>query len=666
MPHNHPLSRAVALLLILVPHARAQGSDGAQPSQDLTELSLEDLMNVEVEVTSASRHAQPLAKTPAAIFVLTADDIRRSGASSVPEALRSVPGVDVARLDANRWAVSIRGMNNQFANKLLVLVDGRSVYTPLFSGVWWDTMDPPLEDIERIEVIRGPGAALWGANAVNGIINVITKSAAETQGAYAQGTIGTEDRFLGYARYGGATKDGHWRVWAKYLDRDASRESSGNDGSDDWSMFRTGFRVDRALSERDTWTISGDAHTGVINNRYDVAAPAPQYFTSGPASEDVWGAVVQSRWVRKLSETSDFALQASLEHTDRDLVHFAEKRTTANFDFQHRLQLGEVQDFTWGLAARTTYAETTDTFVLSWRDNHRTDSVFSAFAQDEIALAKDLWTLTLGARLEHNDFTGLELQPNARILFTPNERDTWWASVSRAVRTPSQADQDVTFPQAVIPGAPDQIITSQGNPELDSEVLEAAEIGYRTRFGERVSVDTTAFLNHYSNLIVAEQGAPFFSGGSIIVPFVNQNVASADSYGFELTADWTPVDDTRISLTFSTQRIQVDTHDSASPAAAEAGDSLPENQGHLRLQHDFGASVDGDVMLSYVDHLTGTLVDHYWRLDSRLEYRPDAHRSFAVGVQNLLHQHEVEYGPGTFSPSNQMEVALYLQASWSF
>lgn len=661
-----PLIRVVAFVSMLASAANAQAPDGTHPTQDLTELSLEDLMNVEVQVTSASRHAEPLAKTPAAVFVLTADDIRRSGATSVPEALRFVPGVEVARLDSNRWAVSIRGMNSQFVNKLLVLVDGRSVYTPLFSGVWWDTMDPPLEDIERIEVIRGPGAAMWGANAVNGIINVITKSAAETQGAYAAATIGNQDRLLGFARYGGATKNTHWRVFVNFADRSASRAANGEDGSDEWSRFNTGFRVDRDLDERDTLSISGSAFRGVVDNLYSLAAPAPQYVSSGAHRTDLWGAELQSRWTRKLSSTSDLSIQASLEHTDRDLFVFTEARTTADLEFQHRFPISANSDLTWGLQARTTYAETTGSFLVAWRDEHRGESILSAFAQNETVLSKDRWTLTTGARIDHNEFTGFELQPNVRLLFTPNDRETWWASVSRAVRTPAQSDQDLTFVQAVVPGAPDQLITAQGNPDLESETVQAAELGYRTRLGDRVSLDATAFVNHYEDLLVYEPGTPFVSGGNVIVPFVAQNRTSANSYGFELSATWTPVDDTRLSATLSTQRIQVDTHDSTAPGVDPAGKDLPENQVGLRLQHDFGSRIDGDVMLAYVDHLTESAVDHYWRLDARLEYRPDSQRSFAVGIQNLLHENQVEFSDGPFGPSNETVLAIYVRASWSF
>src|SRR6185295_10751788 len=258
VPPMHPSisTGALACVLLLSRQASAQepAAQAPLPQQDLTELSLEELLNLEVTVTSAARHEQPLSKTPAAIFVLSADDIRRSGATSIPEALRLVPGVNVARLDSNRWAVTIRGFNGQFANKLLVLVDGRSVYTPLFSGTWWDVADVPLEEIERIEVIRGPGAALWGANAVNGIINIITKPASQTQGDFASTTVGTQDRFLGYLRRGGELEDGHWRAWINYTNRGPLDLASGSEGGDQWDLVRAGFRADHAPAGPDRWS----------------------------------------------------------------------------------------------------------------------------------------------------------------------------------------------------------------------------------------------------------------------------------------------------------------------------------------------------------------------------------------------------------------------------
>lgn len=664
-----PFPRIGALLLALWMPCASAAQDPqkpAPPPQDLTELSLEDLMNVEVTVTSAARHAEPLSKTPAAIFVLTSEDIRRSGATSIPELLRLVPGVNVARLDSNRWAVTIRGFNDQFANKLLVLVDGRSVYTPLFSGTWWDTLDVPLEEIERVEVIRGPGAALWGANAVNGIINIITKDAAVTQGNQLAVTVGDMDRLLGYARHGGELDDGHWRTWVRYSNRAGLEQQNGQEGQDEWELLHAGFRIDRAPNARDHWMISGDAYAGFVDGTLGVAAPPPQYAFNGANSTDVWGANVQSRWTRSYGARDELALQGFLEHTDRTLSIFAEGRSTLGFDLQRRSPLSERQDLTFGAAFRESFSVTEDSFNLSWRDNRRLDTMASVFAQDEIVLEPGRWKLTLGAKLEYDTYSGFAPQPDLRLLYTPDERQTWWASASRALRTPSQAEQDVTAVVRVVPGPPDQYIEYQGNRNVEPETLDAFEIGYRVRPAESVALDATAYYNHYRDLIVYEPGTPFLSGANLIVPLVATNKPEADSYGAELAADWSPDENSRLSLAWTLQKVQVDPHGSQAPDAQDPEGLMPESQVRLRGEHDFGDKVSLDSTLYRIERLQTGSIPGYWRLDASLEYHPDAHRSFAFGAQNLFHDDAPEFGPSTFNPSNRMEAGVYFRASWSF
>ncbi|MBK7643489.1 MAG: TonB-dependent receptor [Planctomycetes bacterium] len=644
----------------------AQDPPGDPPQRDLTELSLEELMNVEVVVTSAARHETSLWKTPAAIFVLSADEIRRSGATSIPEALRGVPGVSVARLDSNRWAVSIRGFNGQFANSLLVLVDGKSVYTPLFSGTWWDTLDVPLDDIERIEVIRGPGAALWGANAVNGIINIITKPAASTQGERASVTIGTYDRFLGYLRHGGELEDGHWRAWMSYSNHGPLDDAAGGDGSDEWDLFHAGFRVDRSLTEHDDWTLWGDAYNGFVDGKVDVAVPAPQYSFVGAAPTDVWGANLQSRWTHRFGERDEASILGYLDHQSRRLLVFGEERTSAGFDYQRRQPLSDRQDFTYGAALRGSYSATEDSFQIAWRDDRRFDSVFSAFAQDEIVLEPERWKLVAGAKLEHDDYAGWNLQPDLRVLYTPSERQTWWASVSRAVRTPSQAEQDLRAVFAIVPGAPDEVYEYIGDRNVEPETLDALQLGYRVRPSEHVSFDATVYLHHYSDLIFYEPGTPFVSGTDLIVPLTATNMPSANAYGFELATEWTPAEETRLSLAWTAQKTQVDPRGSVAPDVRDPEGKTPQNQVRLSLQRDFDEHFSTQCALSWTDRLTTDSVPAYWRADVSLDYRPDAQRTFSLGLQNLFHDDGMEFGPSTFNPSNRVDTALYLRASWSF
>jgi len=662
-----PLPTGALLFALIIPSpAYAQGPGESPPSRDLTELSLEELMNVEVVVTSAARHEQNLSDTPAAIFVLSAEDIRRSGATSIPEALRLVPGVSVARLDSNRWAVTIRGFNGQFANKLLVLVDGRSVYTPLFSGTWWDVADVPMEDIARIEVIRGPGAALWGANAVNGIINIITKPAAETQGDYAATTIGTHDRFLGYLRHGGELDDGHWRAWINYTNRGPMDDASGEEGDDQWDVFRAGFRADHAPAGPDRWSFSGDAYAGYIGGKIAVAAPPPQYAFVGSDPADVFGGNLQGRWTHSYGERDEFSLLGYLDFTSRKLSVFDEQRTTANLDFQRRVPLSARQDLTFGAALRESYSVTQDSFAIAWRDNQRLDTMFSTFAQDEIVLEPERWKLTLGAKLEYDDLSCWNLQPDLRLLYTPDEHQTWWAAASRAVRTPSQAEQDVRAIVSVIPGAQDQYVEYLGSREVQPETMDAFQLGYRTRPCEQVSIDATTFYNHYRDLIVYEPGLPFVSGGNVIVPLTATNLPEAHAYGLELATDWLPREDTRLSLAWTAQKTQVITHGSTAPDAKDPEGTTPEEQVRLRLQRDFDSKWRTDCTLYWVDRLSANNTPSYWRADLVLEYRPDARSSFALGVQNLFHNDQFEYGPSTFNPSNRIDLAFFLSATWSF
>ncbi|MCE9595298.1 MAG: TonB-dependent receptor [Planctomycetes bacterium] len=660
------LASAVVVAFASFGVAHAQDVVASAQPTDLSELSLEELLNVEVVVTSASRHEQSLMNTPAAIFVISAEDIQRSGLTELPEVLRLAPGVDVARLDSSRWAVSIRGFNEQFATKLLVLVDGRSVYTPLFSGVFWDMLDMPLEEIERIEVIRGPGAALWGANAVNGIINIITKSASQTTGAFVSATAGDQDRFLGYARQGAASEHGHWRVWTRWADRGPTGDPAGGDHDDAWHHARFGFRSDFEVGARDAWTLEGDGYAGEIDSPLTAAAPPPQYTTSATDRIDVWGANVQSRWTRTLGERDELSLQAYVDVEDRNQSLFVERRATLGVDFQRRVPLSERQDLTWGAALRVSHSAIEDTFVLAYRDNDRTDALFGAFVQDEVTLVPDRWILTAGTKVEQADQSGFNVQPNLRLLYTPSERQSWWCAVSHAVRTPSQSEQDVELVSSITPGAPDQSVVFFGDRDVDPETVDALELGYRARPSERVTLDATLFLNHYRDMIEFGLGTPFFDGTQIIVPLRARNAASADAYGAELVADWVPIDDTHLSLAWSLEKLQVDTSDSTTPNPGEAEGRAPESQWRLRLQHDFDAKLRGEATLWRVDQLATDAIPAYWRLDCGLQYRAGAERSFGVGVQNIFHDGESEFGPSLFNPTSEVRTAFYLRMAWSF
>ena len=414
------------------------------------DLPLEDLLSM--EVTSVSKKKQRLTEAAAAVFVITQEDIRRSGVTSIPEALRLAPGLQVAKIDANKWAISSRGFNTQFVNKLLVLIDGRSVYTPSYSGVYWDAQDTLLEDIDRIEVIRGPGATLWGANAVNGVINIITKQAGDTQGGLMVASAGNEEKVIAGLRYGAElNKNTHGRLYLKFNERDSSYAPGLDDeAGDDWKSLRGGFRIDSQPSDKDRWTVQGDVYEAdenqTLNLWRDPSDPsnlnfAPFYLDANTADEiESSGWNLLTRWDHLLSNTSNITLQLYYDHTKRAENFLLQEQDTLDIDFQHQLEVFGNHDLVWGLGYRHIEDEFSNTYIVAFLPDSGSSDLFSAFLQDEIELLPDRLRLTLGSKFEQNDFTGFEVQPSARLIWLPTERSTLWGSVSRAVRTPSRLE----------------------------------------------------------------------------------------------------------------------------------------------------------------------------------------------------------------------------------
>ncbi len=457
-PWPHMAHWVIRLLLVTASLTLTCSAVSAERSNgvDLTELSIEEVL--QLEVTSAAKKPQKLANTAAAIFAITADDIRRSGATSIPEALRMVPGLQVARIDANKWAITSRGFNGRFANKLLVLIDGRSVYTPSFSGVYWEVQDTLLADVDRIEVIRGPGAALWGANAVNGIINIITKHARDTRGSLLTAGAGTEERGFGSLRYGTALSDAAFlRFYAKYFNRDSSVDPEGQDTSDAWEMVRSGLRLDWQLTDHDDLTVQGDVYHGDAAQTLSLPSFLPPFRERRTVDIDWAGGNLLARWQHRFSELSNLTLRAYYDRTDRDEKDIIrETRDTFDLDVQHQFSWGSRQDIIWGLGYRFTDDKFTSSPFITIQPNSRSQHLFSAFVQDDITLIKDRLHVILGSKFEHNDYTGFEIQPTARLLWTPHKRHTVWTSISRAVRTPSRGDNDTLTNQRILPpGTPE-------------------------------------------------------------------------------------------------------------------------------------------------------------------------------------------------------------------
>ena len=668
---NYKAFCAAALVLFSTALLAEDQKTNAPPA-DLTHLSLEELMNV--EVTSVSKRAEKLSVAPAAISVITADEFRRSGATSIPEALRLVPGMEVARGDAHNWAISARGFNDLFANKLLVLMDGRSVYTPLFSGVYWDTQDTLWEDIERIEVIRGPGATLWGANAVNGVINIITRSAKDTQGLLLTGGGGTEEQGFAAVRYGGKLGDNaYYRVYAKYFNRDDQVLPDGSDSNDRWNMERGGFRIDWDATSEDHFTLQSDLYSGRLNQTYFLPAPNPPYAQTNQARLNVEGGNALGRWSHTISERSDLKFQVYYDRTVRDGPVLDEDRDTFDIDLQHHFLLGERQNIVWGAGYRVSFDELDNTYTVAFNPDQRSIQLFSLFAQDEIKLAPDHLHLTLGSKLEHNDFTGFEYQPSGRMSWTPTDRQTIWASVSRAVRTPSRAEEDIQLrqlPSAAQAQAGVQQILFQGNPDFQSEKLLAYEAGYRWRPLDRISLDVTAFYNDYRHLRSLEPAGLQIGPPGAPVTFIARanNKLHGETYGIEFAPSWQVTDWWRLQAAYTFLEMQLHRDAGSADTASELDEGRnPRHQFSLRSSMDLPHDVELDWAVRYVESLPAIPVPGYVAVDARLAWRPLQNLELAIIGQNLLDDRHPEF-QSQFIPTERTEVqhSVYGKVTWRF
>lgn len=634
---------------------------------DLLNSDLEDLGKADVvvpafneEVTTVSRRESTIGKSPAAVYVITSEMIRRSGVRSIPEALRLAPGVNVARVDANKWSISIRGFNQRFANKLLVQIDGRTVYTPLFAGTFWDVQDVLLDDIDRIEVIRGPGGTLWGANAVNGIINVITKSSKDTIGLFAQAGVGPERAFSG-GRIGGQVGDLTWRAYGKWFDRD-NAYSPVIPAGDQWHIARGGFRMDWTPNDSDTITLQGDYYDGDASQRQVSPLTGPPFFRIGPENQLLAGGNVLWRWNRKIDDETDWTLRFYYDRTERNLIPngFRDDRDTVDIDFQNRFQAGPSQSIVYGFGYRNSRDNIrNNSTALKFFPAKRSDDIFSTFVQDEINVIDEFMKLTIGSKFSWNDYTGFEYQPSVRVLVTPSERQTVWASVSRAVRVPSRTSDDLyllTAPSST-PVFP-TFMTVLGNRATVAEELLAFEAGMRSAPTDEFFWDLAFFFNQYENLESFEMGAPGFDpiSGLVTVPLTFNNALDAKSVGFEMATSLKLHEQWNVRSGYSYLRLFADPGPTAySGAAGDEGES-PRNQFFCHSSIDLGSDWEFDLMSRYVDHLPTPGISSYLQMDSRLAWSPTENLDFAIVGRNLLDSSQPEFGNDTFTGAFATEV----------
>ena len=620
---NLPVRVLVAFALVLdaAPALALQRVAAA----DLADLDLEQLTRI--TVTSVSRRAEPLIEAAASLYVITQDDIRRSGATSIPEALRLAPNLHVARADTQQYAITARGFNNVLANKMLVLIDGRTVYTPLFSGVFWEAQDLVLADIERIEVISGPGATLWGANAVNGVINIITYPAGRTQGQYAYVGGGNLEQG-GAVRHGGAFgADGRYRVYAKYFERDARHTIDGVDVGDNSRMLGGGGRADWG-SGADAFMVQGDAYQGDVDR-------SPE--------RDFSGQSVVGRWTRTLAGGSSLRAQAYYDRTRRRHENtFMEDLRTLDFEVQHASKPFVNHDLVVGGGYRRSRDRVENSDAQAFLPPETTLSWSNLFAQDEIAIARGV-SVTVGAKAEHNPYTGTEWLPSIRLAWRPRAERLVWGALSRAVRAPSRIERDL-----FIPGRPPFVLA--GSSIFESEVANVAELGYRAQVSDAISVSATAFYHDYPNL----RSIRSVSGALVFANDIEGRIQGIEAWGsWRLMPTW------RLTGGFVAQDIERN----VKPGAMDLGGLAalgndPERFASLRSNWSPRQDIDVDVAVRYVGPLQAT-VPGYTAVDVRLAWRPTRHMELSLTAQNAGDR---EYYEWTNRVVNERNV--FLKLTW--
>ena len=617
--------------------ALAGEAGAAEPRKpSLADLTLEEL--ADLVVTSVSRRPERLADAPASVYVITSEDIRRAGVTSLPEALRLAPNLQVARINSSQYAISARGFNNATGNKLLVLVDGRTIYTPLFSGVFWDQQDLLLEDVERIEVISGPGATLWGANAVNGVINVITRPAGETQGRLASGFAGNREHGAAL-RFGGALERGHYRVYVKATERENTRTAAGLQNSDGREHVQTGFRADWG-GARDRYTVQGDFYEGTGEDPgLAVGLVAGRH--------EVTGANLLARWTRELESGGDFRLQAYLDHARReDRVLFQPDADIFDIEFQHGFPWRSHR-LLWGGGYRYGRDKVADAFLSGMRPMSEQLNWANVFVQGEFRVAPRL-TLTPGLKLESNEYSGTEPLPSVRLAWEPGPTRLVWAAASRAVRAPSRFDRNVVVP--FLPGF------TIGGPNFDSEVADVLELGYRAQASRAVSYSVTLFHHEWDRL----------RSGTGTLPLELENKLEGPVYGVEAWATWLATPRWKLSGGFTTLRkhlrLEPGSTDPLGPDNVTLAND-PEFQWQLRSSADLGHRQELDVMVRRVGALPTPRVEEYTVVDVRYGWRVRRGLELSLTVQNLQERWHPEFRTSNALPA-EIERSVLLGVRW--
>ena len=665
---------AVIALLCAGSNARAQLNQG--PTDPLKRLSLEELANV--EITTQSKAPEQVWKTASAIYVITQDDIRRSGATNIPEALRLAPGVEVARISGNKWSVGIRGFGSRLARSVLVLIDGRSVYTTLLAGTYWEVQDTEMEDIDRIEVIRGPGGTVWGPNAVNGVINIITRNSKDTQGFLTTASGGNQEQAAVSARYGGGNGKGlNYRIYAKGFDNGPEQHSDASN-YDRWASLQAGFRTDWVRNQRDSFTLQGDLYEQRAGETVTAVSYTAPYSQTATGNALLSGGNILGRWTRVFREGDDLQLQVYYDAANRHEPNFADIRKTVDFDFLQRFHLGSRNHISWGLGARASHGyEPLVVSGLYFIPNTSTDQLYTIFLQDTIALAPNRLTLEVGTKLLKTNFTGVEPEPSIRLLWTPTPTQTFWLAATRAVRTPSDAERDYFLsgyigaaPPGSAPAGSQYFARFNANPNFESEKLYGYELGYRRLVGHNVYFDLASFYNQYRDLFSLDIiGAPFVESNPapthLLLPAEFGNGLVGSTTGGEIAPEWRPTSFWRLRGSYSFLHMVI----KKSPNSLDVGSgpgtagSSPQHQAMVQSSFDLPRSVTFDLDYRYTSALPGLSVPAYSTANARLAWSFKQNWELSAVGENLFQPNHVEFGsdPG---PNVAIKRIVYGKLVW--
>ncbi len=653
---NVPLGIFIIISLFLqdVPSSFANSKPSISNEQkEILEMDISQLLQIDVVVTSASKKPQKIHKAASAIFVITPEDIRRTGAVNLMEALRIAPGVQVAKVSQNTYAISVRGFNDRSGgDKLLVLIDGRSIYSIADGGTFWIGQDVMMEDLERIEVIRGPGASLWGSNAVNGVINIITKSSAHTQGNLLATGIGTEENGFATYRYGNKLKNGlTYRAYGKFRDRDDGVDAVGNSGFDEKQIGQMGFKADWQKNSKDFFTAQGDMYYQDSEIEFKSIfldlSKRNEVVKSGLIQK---GANILTRWTRELENDSSLKLQFYYDRVGRDAGSFLRNELQkADLEFQYNFSYEKTHEISWGLNYQ--YQDYNyDGHVLLIETER--SNLAGMFIHDEITLIPDKWSLILGARIERNDFSGFEFQPNIRTLWTPDSKNTYWAAISRAVKIPTPRGQDAILNLFSFGG--NNLIQEQKAPDLDSEILWAYELGYKYKKDNSFSYDVAIFIHDYNNLLTSFSGAAFTKNGVNITPTQNVNHLSRTVYGAEISGDWEVQDNWRLAGNYSYTHLNVRRHLKE-----------PEHRVAMRSYLDLPHNFQFDASYYFVSRYFSKDIPYYHRLDVRLGYKVSDQLELSFVGQNLTNESHQELTEG-LEQDTETQRGYYVKAILNF